>query len=154
MGNGCKEVKILNIENGGGPFSVAYNNDGTITVTDSGSSEDFILNICDAVNSCPPNAPITFNDSVTLDDSHHDKIIEIDSVGGVIATIDEDVSPGWYTVIVQKNSGKITIAAGGAGSVSNVDSHTRTRGEDSCIFVHVSSNPGSAPEVIFAGATE
>lgn len=74
------------------------------------------------------------------------------NAAAVTFTIPNNVPAGWECGIVQMGAGQVTVVVTG-GSLFSRTSHTKTAGQYAQAYLFVSSNAGTAPQVLLGGDT-
>lgn len=74
------------------------------------------------------------------------------NASAVTVTIPNSITAGWECSYVQMGAGQVTVTVTGGALLSRAG-HTKTAGQYAMAYLFVSSNAGTAPQVLLGGDT-
>lgn len=96
---------------------------------------------------------ITTNANYTATAADNRRRIVFNSTSALTLTLPNSLPAGWECLVVQLNTGAVTIAAASGGALLSRGSHTKIAGRYGAAYVLVVSNAGTAAQILLTGDT-
>ncbi len=121
--------------------------------TAGGISAQDIHDIVDTFDDFTSQSILPKTASYTATSSDNRRKISFNSASAVTLTLPNSLPAGWECGIIQFGAGAVTIAVASGGALLSRASHTKTAGQYAQAYVVVTSNTGTAAQVVLGGDT-